>query len=140
VRFWDTSAIVPLLAEQPASAGARAWLGEDAEPVVWWGTTVECASAIARLERDGVFDASGAAAARARLEDLRQCWYEVRPTDNLRSIALRLLRTHALRAADALQLAAALIWSGTPASGVLHTLDGRLAAAAAKEGFEAVAA
>lgn len=136
MRFWDTAAIVPLLAEQAASATARQWFQEDGELVVWWGTAVECASAIARLERAGTFDARASAVARDRLDDLRQVWYEVQPVDEVRRHALRLLRVHPLRAADALQLGAALVWSGTPATGSLLTLDDRLARAAAIEGFE----
>lgn len=136
MRFWDTAALVPLLADQPGTAAARAWLGEDGEVVVWWGTFVECASAIARLERSGSFDAAAAAQARARLEDVRAGWFEVQPVDDVRRHAARLLRVHPLRAADALQLGAALVWSGSPAAGALHTLDDRLARAARIEGFE----
>jgi hypothetical protein len=55
----------------------------------------------------------------------------------VKSIAIRLLRVHALRAADALQLAAALVWAdGVPSGSVLHTHDRRLATAAEREGFE----
>jgi uncharacterized protein len=136
VRFWDTAALVPLLAEQAGTRATRDWLAEDAELVVWWGTHVECASAIARLERSGAFDATAAATARARLDDLRGAWFEVQPIDDVRRHAIRLLRVHALRAADALQLGAALVWSGTPAAGSFHTLDDRLAKAARIEGFE----
>src|SRR6185437_16814695 len=68
VRFWDSSAIVPLVLAQPRSAEARAWLAEDAEVVVWWSTRIECASAVARLHRDGHLPASGERAARELLD------------------------------------------------------------------------
>lgn len=136
MRFWETAALVPLLAEQPGTPAALGWLREDAEVVVWWGTAVECASAIARLERTGAFAAAAAATARARLDDLRGGWFEIQPVADVRRHAERLLRVHALRAADALQLGAALVWSGTPATGALHTLDDGLARAARIEGFE----
>ncbi len=49
---------------------------------------------------------------------------------------MRFLRVHPLRAADALQLAAAFIAAERrPSSLELITLDDRLAAAARKEGF-----
>lgn len=138
MRFWDSSAIVPLLLEQPSSERVRAWLAEDAEMVAWWGTSVECASALARLRREGSIDTSAEAVGLRQLEALRARWYEVVPGDRVRASALRILRIHALRSADALQLAAALEWSGTPAVGEFVTLDERLATAAELEGFALV--
>jgi predicted nucleic acid-binding protein len=136
VRFWDSSAIVPLLLEQPSSARARRLLKQDPDVVAWWGTSVECASSVARLRRDGQLDPSDEAAALRILERLRRGWYEVLPGDSVRALALRVLRLHPLRSADALQLAAALEWSGTPASGVVVTFDDRLARSAELEGFQ----
>jgi predicted nucleic acid-binding protein len=135
VRFWDSSAIVPLILAQPRSAEARAWLAEDAEVVVWWNTRIECASAIARLHRDGHLPANGERAARELLDVLQRSWFEIQPGDGVRDQALRLLRLHPLRAADALQLAAAIEWAGTPPAGVLLTFDDRLRDAAEREGF-----
>jgi predicted nucleic acid-binding protein len=135
LRFWDSSAIVALLLEQPLSARSRALLDEDPDVVAWWGTSVECASAVARLRREGHLGASDEAAALRILERLRQRWYEVLPGEQVRARALRILRLHPLRSADALQLAAALEWAGTPASAVLITFDDRLARSAELEGF-----
>jgi len=48
----------------------------------------------------------------ARLTELRRRWIEVhQPTEVLRDLAEMLLQRHPLRAADAMQLSAALIWS-----------------------------
>lgn len=135
MRFWDSSAVVPLCLTQPASARVEALYGEDPGLVVWWGTPVECAFAFARLRREGILDLSGEEAARGVLDRLARAWYEVQPTAPLRHQATRLLRVHALRAADALQLAAALEWAGAPASGDLVTFDEALAAAARLEGI-----
>ncbi len=137
MRFWDASALVPLILREPRSAEARRLLEQDDGLVVWWGSVVECASAISRLHRDGHLTAAGAREARSLLEALRQSWFEVQPGDALREQALRLLRVHQLRAADALQLAAALEWAGTPPEGALVTFDDRLRQAASREGFEA---
>lgn len=135
MKFWDASAIVPLLLDQPRTVRARAFLVEDAEMVVWWGSQVECASAIARLHRDGHLTAAAEARARARLLTLKASWFEVQPGDAVREQALRVLRLHPLRTADALQLAAALEWAGSPPDGTFISFDERLTAAAQREGF-----
>ncbi len=103
--------------------------------VVWWTSPVECASAFARLERESVLGPRGVAAALELLRQLERRWYVVEPSSGLRDLASQLLRVHDLRAADALQLAAACEWSGRPASGAFLTFDGRLSAAAQREGF-----
>jgi uncharacterized protein len=138
VTFWDTSAVVPQLAEEPATAAAvRAYAGS--LPVVWWATVVECGSSIARLERDGHFTAAQAATAFERLDALREGWVEVEPGDEIREVARRMLRVHPLRAADALQLAAAWLASERrPATLPFVTLDDRLRTAALREGFPLV--
>ena len=135
MRFWDSSAVVPLLAEEEASAALLARLREDPQLAVWWSTPVECASALARLEREGA-PADRVAEAFRRLDDLARAWTEVEPHDEIRDIARRLLRVHPLRAADALQLAAAYVAAERrPATLQFVTLDDRLRLAAMKEGF-----
>jgi hypothetical protein len=135
VRFWDASALVPLILEQPRTARARELLSEDKEVVVWWGSLVECGSGIARLHRDGQLTASQEARARSLLLALKASWFEVQPGDAVREQALRALRMHPLRSADALQLAAALEWAGSPPEGSFISFDERLSAAAQREGF-----
>lgn len=136
MRFWDSSALVPLVLKQPRSERARQLFEEDAEPVVWWGSALECASAIARLHRERHLTRKQEQEARALLDALRSSWFEVQPGDGVREQALRLLRLHPLRAADALQLAAALEWAGAPPAGAFVTFDDRLRDAAQREGFE----
>ena len=103
--------------------------------MVWWGSFVECASAIARLHRDGQLTAADEARARTLLQTLKSSWFEVQPGDAVREQALRVLRMHPLRSADALQLAAALEWAGSPPEGSFISFDERLSAAAQREGF-----
>lgn len=139
MKFWDASAIVPLLMGEPTSLRLRRLARNDPEIVVWWGTEVECASAIARRERDGSLTGAGARAAFERLGRLTRMWQETEPADAIREAARRLLRVHPLRAADALQLAAALLTSRSrPSTLEFITLDERLAAAARVEGFPVV--
>lgn len=136
VRFWDTSAIVPLLVDEPVTPAVLASYELDPRLVVWWATSVECTSAIARRERDGSLDPAGVAAATARLAAQTGAWEEVQPSSRVKSTAERLCRTHPLRAADALQLAAAIVAAdGDPGTVPFVTLDERLGLAAAREGF-----
>lgn len=136
MRFWDTSAIVPLLVSQQQSGATRDAFAADPEVIAWWATGLECLSALARLEREGRLTSRGAMEASERLSRLGESWQEVLPSARLRRLAGRLLRTHPLRAADALQLAAALIAADDdPASLEVVTLDERLAEAARREGM-----
>jgi uncharacterized protein len=136
VRYWDSSAVLPLLVREASSAGAYELFEADPQVVTWWTTEVECASAIARREREG---GAGARAALERLAALAGSWREVQPTRRVRLTARRLLRVHPLRAADALQLAAAIAAAeGAAESLPFVTLDARLADAAEREGFEVI--
>lgn len=135
MRFWDTSAVVPLLLEQPSSAVIRALVLEDPEMAAWWGTPVECASAAARLRREDRLSAVEEGRVLDLLAELRDAWLEVLPSEDVRTRALRLLRVHSLKAADTLQLAAARIWAGDDGDAEFVTLDERLALAARLEGF-----
>ena len=139
MRFWDASAVVPLLIEETTSAAVLAIVDTDPHLVVWWGTEVECVSAITRRERDGAFDPSQVTTATSRLRSLAEAWREVDPSSTVRHTAVRLLRTHQLRAGDALQLAAAIVAAdGDPGTLAFVTLDDRLAVAASREGFPIV--
>ena len=136
MKFWDASAIVPLLMIEPTTGAMQALAQKDPAMLVWWSTEVECASAIARLELDGALDESAATEAFTRLRQLAGGWHEVDPSDGVREAAVRFLRVHPLRAADALQLAAAFIAAERrPSALEVVTLDERLAGAARKEGF-----
>ena len=140
MKFWDASAIVPLLMTESTTKTVQALGEKDPSMVVWWATEVECASAIARLERDDALDDAAATQAYQRLRQLAQTWHEVDPSDPVREAAVRFLRVHPLRAADALQLAAAFIAAERrPSSLEVVTLNERLAGAARKEGFAVIA-
>lgn len=137
MTFWDSSALVPLIVAQPSSGLVDRWLDADRAIAVWRLTPVEIASAIQRLCRDGAIDETGAAEAERRTMELVDACHVVIDVDAAAAQALRLLRVHPLRAADALQLGAAVEWAGGRAAGRrLHTLDVRLAGAARREGFD----
>jgi uncharacterized protein len=141
MRFWDASAIIPLLAEEPARERLMALLDEDSQMVAWWGTLVEIASAVARREREELINAQDAGALLGVARRLAESWHEIVPSEAVRRAAERLLRTHPLRAADSLQLAAAVIAADhDPTSLDFVCLDVRLASAARREGFSVLGA
>ena len=139
MRFWDASVIVPLLVAESTTRRLQGLAAQDPDMLVWWGSEIECVSAITRLERDGALDAQAVTLALGRLRQLSAAWHEIDPNDVVRETAVRFLRVHPLRAADALQLAAAFMAAERrPASLEMFTLDDRLAAAARKEGFAVI--
>jgi len=137
VRFWDSSALLPLLVPGVRSEQFIKLMREDPATAVWWATPAECASLLARLEREGRLTDSDWVVARERLKAAARGWTEVPPGERVRNQAARLLRLHPLRAADALQLAAAVVLADfEPAALPFVTLDAQLGAAASREGFE----
>ncbi|MCX6938160.1 MAG: type II toxin-antitoxin system VapC family toxin [Verrucomicrobia bacterium] len=136
MKFWDSSALVPLLVTERDTARRAVALQADSALAVWWGTAIECESALQLRLREGALDATGARQARERLAALAAAWHEVAPTAAVRTLAIRLLRTHPLRSADARQLAAALTLAqaGLPGLSFLSA-DTRLADAAEIEGL-----
>ena len=136
MRFWDASAIVPLLLAEPGRDALLDQLERDPMMLVWWGTPIECTSAIARREREGALSLRAASSALERLRSLAAAWHEVLPSEAVRSAAQRLLRVHPLRAADGLQLAAAVVGADRDTGSLLFIcLDDRLNDAATREGF-----
>ena len=140
MKFWDASALVPLYVQQSLTARMRKLLRDDSSVVAWWGSPIECVSAFCRLEREGALSNSQVNSAVRSLRSDMGAWHEVQPLSSVRSEAQRLLRVHSLRAADSLQLAAAVVASGgKPYRLGLVCSDERLASAAMREGFEVIA-
>lgn len=136
MKYWDSSALVPLCVDEASSPRMHEIYRLDPIIVTWWGSEIECVSALARLERENALTSDMISAAIARLRSLGAAWHEVQPTRSLRDTALRLLRVHPLRGADAVQLASAVIAADRePATLEIVSLDNRLAAAARREGF-----
>ena len=137
--FWATSGIVPLCVLQLQSSPARQTARLYSSQVVWWASSVEATSAFHRLSRDAEVTTKDLQQALSRLEYLRIRWNEIQPSEELRHRAERLLAAHRLRAADALQLGASLIWCGNHTRGrVFIGADGNLADAAEAEGFTVI--
>jgi uncharacterized protein len=136
VRFWDTSALVPLVVRESASPTIERLLLEDERIVVWWSTLVEFEGALARRVRSGNLAEPELTQARTDLSNLLERSVEIEPTVEIRKRAVDLLYRHDLRSADALQLASALSWADeNPAGADLVCLDARFRDAAASAGF-----
>lgn len=136
MAFWDASAIVPLCCSQPATARGRRLLTELRRMVVWWGTPVEARSAFARLVREGRLTTTERATAIRLLNHLRGSWDEILPSEKVRSVAEGLPDEYGVRGADALQLAAAIVWCRErPRRRPFVCFDGRLVKAASEAGF-----
>ena len=136
MRFWDSSAIIPLCLKEQTSETVKRLIKADEDIVVWWATKVECLSALSRRRREGALDNNSELRAKAILSVLSEEWSEVQPGELVRQRAERLLAIHPLRSADAFQLAAALIWAQENPQGLeIVCLDQNLREAGHKEGF-----
>ena len=136
MNFWDSSAIVALIVDEPLRQGTRRILDSDPRLAVWWGTSIECVAAVARREREKRHAPEQTHGILGRLDELAAVWDEVQPDVRLRALARRLVRVHPLKAADGLQLAAALVAAeDEPGSVGFVSFDQRLNEAAAREGF-----
>ena len=142
MNFWDTSAIIALVTDEALAPVAGDVLEADRQVAVWWGTSVECAAALARKEREGAIvvdpatDPPDAMEWARRLDVLALQWYEVQPDRRIQALARRLVRVHPLRAADGLQLAAAVALAEDEPTGIgFLSFDAQLNRAASREGF-----
>ena len=135
--FWDTSALVPLCVRQGTTPRAIA-LYKACAAVVWWTTPVEIASALARLVRMKQLNSTDWAKARKLASALADAWSVIQPSDAVCASAMQLVDRYDLRAADALQLAAAVVWcENVPQDRVFLTTDQKLQEAAMLSGFDA---
>ncbi|MBI4403575.1 MAG: type II toxin-antitoxin system VapC family toxin [Deltaproteobacteria bacterium] len=136
MKFWDASAIIPLLIEEKTSSRVRDLLTGDSEVFVWTLTPVECFSALFRRHREKPVPVEIISQFRKRLAHMEKAWIEITQVELVKRRAERILASHRLRAADAMQLAAALVaFTDQPENGEFITFDETLAGAAALEGF-----
>jgi len=136
MMFWDASAVIPLCLKEPRTALVKRIAEKDPSLVAWWATPIECYSAFARLRREGILTKEGERRARQIISSMAAEWSEIQPGNRLREGAARGLLLHPLRAADSLQISAALVWTNDRPSGRHFVcLDLRLREAAHREGF-----
>ncbi len=136
MRFWDTSALVPLLILERGTPIVARWLRQDPVVIVWTLTRVELISALARHRREAPRDAAALIAAQHDLQEAWERWSEVTAVDVVRRQAERIVEIHPLKAADALQIGAALVAvQQNPALYEFVTLDEPQATTAEREGL-----
>lgn len=141
MRYWDASALVPLVVAEEASARALGWIEEDPLVVTWIWTRVELTGAVERRARHGEISVGERRTLLDRVDNLASRWDEVVDVVAVRVRALTLLARHDLRAADAAQLGAAMLAAEDDPSGLVFVcLDERLAAAADREGLRVLSA
>ena len=140
MRFWDSSALISLLIDEPVHEVLMVRLDEDPQLLVWWGISLERVSALARREREGSASPTDLARAYSGIRLLALAWHEILPSEIIARTAELLLQMHPLRASGSLPLASVLVASGHDASTLdFVCLDERLSAAARREGFAVIA-
>ena len=136
MKYWDSSALVPLILNEPATLSVERIFRQDPFIVTSWTTSIECFSAVMRRKREGHLTEEGVQKVRERLNDFSQAMDIVVPSSELKQVTMRILSTHPLRAADSIQLASALTWCHNHTRGAnFVTFDSRLKEVALAEGF-----
>ncbi len=140
MRYWDASALVPLIVAESDCERVRGWLAEDDHVVTWVWTRTEVTSAIERRTREGLLSRRQRRELLDRLGTLADGWDEVTDVLAVRSRAEALLARHPLRAAEAGQLGAALLVQEQLAGPLTFVCrDQRLLTAADVEGLRLLA-
>ena len=135
VAFWDASVLVPLCVNQVPTPISHQF-NRKYQIAVWWATHVEMVSAFTRLLRRKGITPQDYTQAQLQSDGLANLWDVIVPADRIAMEARNLLERHPLRAADALQLAAALEWcEGKPKGEIFLSFDKRLREAAELAGF-----
>ena len=139
MRFWDTSALVPLIVAERSSSVVANLYRTDPQIAVAWTATIECTSACIRQHRERKISDALLARLLERLHKLAKSWHVAEPSAQVRVGAERLVARHGLRAGDAIQLASAvaLAEGGLP-DPELVCLDRRLTLAATAEGLHVI--
>lgn len=134
--FWDSSALIHICVPGQASSSAKRLLREHA-PVVWWAATVEVRSALERLRSERVITEKTYSVSKEALAELLRSCREIQPVELVRDLACAQLERFRLRASDALQLSAALVWcKQKPKARLFVCNDDKLAAAGQHAGFD----
>lgn len=136
--YWDTSALVSVMIEEPASGRVFSFLGEhgNLESYTSLFTFLEIESALQRRLNDRSLAVEDANIARAAAGRFRKKAKVINADENILDVALHYQKIYALRAGDALQLASARIGAKSPLDVQFMCLDKLLSQAAFQEGFE----
>ncbi len=135
LAFWDSSALIPLCVQQVQTQRSETLFAKYGV-TVWWSTQIEIISGLTRLLRMKEIDETEFVDGKQVAQAMAMIWIAIKPSANIEREARILLELYPLRAADALQLAAALEWcDGNPKGCVFLSFDQRLREAAGMAGF-----
>jgi hypothetical protein len=141
MKFWDSSAIIPLCIDQEKSGELKKLAKKDSGIVCWWGTWAECHSAFSRLYREKILNEKTLVYSQKILVRLREAWLQIEPSIEMMNTVKHVLYSQPLKAADSLQLTAALVWCDhKPDDHEFVCLDSHLSKAARLESFTVVPA
>lgn len=87
VRFWESSAVVPLVVHEPTSGPVAKLYSSDSAQIVWCLTEIEVWSAVCRKRREAVLSSPHLREARRRLSRLTGDWTELEDLGSVRSRA-----------------------------------------------------
>lgn len=136
MHFWDSSALIPLFVAEPVSQDARALFARDSSIAAAWTTPLECVSALSRRRRERTLSEPDFVKAMAFLRGFAMSWHRVEPSADLLQAAERIILAHPVRSADAIQLASAVVASGSEAAPLKFvSFDARLRNVAIAEGL-----
>jgi predicted nucleic acid-binding protein len=136
MRFWDSSAIVPILVLEEETEYCIRAFQSDREVMVWTMSKVEVFSALCRRFREDFLKEDAFDSAKKRMNDFFDMAFEIASLSKVKERAMRLLQVHPLKAADAMQLASVLVATQEdPSKLPIISFDDRLNLAAKLEGF-----
>lgn len=135
MRFWDSSALVPLVLIETRSADMERLLLQDGDIVSADIAPIEVTSALWRRKHRNELTVAEIHDAERLFANISRSWRPIGQSDEVVDRSLHLLSRHHLRTLDAIQLATALVFAGNDRSLPIVTLDHRLSAAARAEGF-----
>ena len=137
VNFWDSSALVPLVVPEKNSLALLDFKESSEMIFTWTLAPVEVLSAFYRLLRTKEISPETHQNAAITWKAVEDALELINETESVKAKAKRILNLHPLKAADALQLAAALAAaSDNPPDHTFVSLDNSLRTAAQKEGFQ----
>lgn len=139
MRFWDTSALVPLITKEDQTPRMQQVIASDRNMAVSFITPVELTSTIWRRGRR--YDQTSFRRSLFKIAELESNWTLLDEHEPTIKLARQLITKHVLRTGDAIQLAAALLLvADHPEDLPFVSLDHDLSRAAREEGFPVVGA
>lgn len=135
MKFWDTSALVPLITKEERTPDCQRIIGTDRNVAVSFITPLELTSTIWKRGRRWI-DQAAFRRSLFKIAEFESNWTNVDDAEDILKLARQLITLYVLRSSDAIQLAAALhLVDDHPEDLPFVSLDNDLRRAARSEGF-----